>query len=174
MIAYNKRATATNEVTVALAKSLLERIKKGEDFSKLADAYSYSVEDDKKPGGDLGECDESDFSDEPYIWRILAKMKDGDVTDIIETDEGYAIYKVRQHKSAEQSLTGDAALVVSRIFLRRAYIFPDQTNEELWFDVEKETRTKLFTDIYKKFRAQSNVVYPKRPMRVSRKGKKKK
>ena len=163
--AYNKRATATNEVNVALAKSLLERIRKGEDFSKLADLYS--ADDDKKAGGSLGECDESDFSDEPFIWRILSKMKEGDVSEVIETDEGYAIYKVVQHKTAAQSLTGDPALVVARIFLRRAYIFPEQTNEELWRDVEKETRTKLFSDIYKRFRARSSVIYPNRPVRAT-------
>ena len=170
--AYNKRANATNEVTIALAKSLIERIKNGEDFSKLADTYS--VDDDKKAGGDLGECDESDFTDEPYIWRILSKMKDGDISEMMETDEGYAIYKVVQHKTAAQSLTGDPALVLARIFLRRAYVFPDQTNEELWSDVEKETRAKLFSDIYKKFRAQSTVIYPNRPNSVKQKGAKKK
>ena len=165
--AYNKRASATNEVNVALAKSLLERLKKGEDFAKLADVYS--ADEDKNAGGDLGECDESDFVEEPYIWRMLTKMKDGDVSEMIETEEGYAIYKVVQHKTAEQSLTGDPALVVSRIFLRRAYIFPEQTNEELWSDVEKETRTKLYSNIYKKFRAQSTVSYPNRPIRANRK-----
>ena len=170
--AYNRRAAATNEVNVALARSLLERIGKGEDFAKLADAYS--ADEDRKAGGDLGECDESDFVDEPYIWRMLAKMKDGDVSEMIETEDGYAIYKVVQHKAADQSLTGDPALVVSRIFLRRAYVFPEQTNEELWADVEKETHAKLVSDIYKKFRAQSNVIYPNRPIRASRKEQKRK
>lgn len=172
LIAYNKRAAATNEVTMALAKSLVERIRNGEDFSKLADAYS--VDDDKKAGGDLGECDESDFTDEPFIWRTLAKIKDGEVSDVLETEDGYVIYKVLRRKTAEESLTGDAALVLARIFFRRAYVFPEQTNEELWSDIEKETRTKLFSDIYRKFRAQSIVIYPNRPIRATRKEKEKK
>ena len=158
LAAYNKRAAETNRVTLALAEDLLKRIRKGEDFGSLADRYSADPE--KKPGGDLGDCDESDFTDEKHIWRILSRMNGGDVSDVLETEDGYAIYKVVQRNTAEQSQTASESLTLSRIYFRRAYLYPHQSDDELWDDVERETREKLFAEVYKKFREQSKVTYP--------------
>ena len=90
---YNARANATNEYFLATAKKMAEQVKKNPaDFAKLADQFSQDAE--KKPGGYLGECEESDFTDEPHLWRAISKLKVGEVTEVLETETGYCIYKV--------------------------------------------------------------------------------
>ena len=158
MAAYNRRADATNRLTLARAEGVLKRIRAGEDFGKLADAFSEDTE--KKAGGDLGDCDETDFPEEKHIWRKLWAMKAGAVTDVLETDEGYVIIKVVRRNTVEQSQTGGESLTLARIFFRQAYKFPPQSDDELRVDVEQEIREKLFADVYRAFRAQSKVIYP--------------
>ena len=158
MLAYNQRADATNRLTLARAEGVLKRIRAGEDFKKLADAFSEDAE--KKPGGDLGDCDESDFPEEKHIWRKLWSMKAGEVTDVLEMEEGYVIFKVVRRNTVEQSQTGGESLTLARIFFRQAYRYPSQSDDELRVDVEREVHEKLYADIYRAFRAQSQVIYP--------------
>ncbi len=73
------------------AGELLERIKKGEDFSKLAKQYS----DDKgsaKEGGDLGWFSRG-IMVKPFEDAAFS-LKKGEVSPIVETEFGYHIIKV--------------------------------------------------------------------------------
>jgi len=165
IVAYNKRAAATNDIVFAYASGILKRAKAGEEFAKLADAYSQDTE--KNKGGNLGDCDESDFADEKHIWRILSGLSAGAVSDLLETEDGYTIFKVLRRNTAEQSETGDASLTLARIFFRRAYLIPDQSDDELIVDLEQEKRRKLMGEVYRRFRAQSEVSYPNGPIRAN-------
>lgn len=159
--AFNKRAEATNQVTLAHANDVLKQAQSGADFKKLAAKYSYFEDnEEKKKGGNLGDCDESDFADEKHIWNKLSSLPAGSITDVLETEDGYAIYKVVRRNKPEESQTGGESLTLWKIFFRRAFQFPPQTDDELRIDVERETREKLLMDIYKVFRAQSKVIYP--------------
>ena len=155
---FNKVAMATNELNRALAQKVLERAKSGEEFAKLANEFSQDSE--KRAGGFVGQCDEHDFEDERHVWRALLPLKVGGITDVIDLEDGFAIYRVDARKSAEESESGDEALVLSRIFFRRAYIFPPQSDEDFRADIEKELREALFKDIVKAFRAQSKIEHP--------------
>ena len=164
--AYNKRASETNKVTLAHADDIMKRARAGEDFAKLATRYSQDK--DQNEGGDLGDCDESDFAGaDQHVWKILNSLKAGDISDVLQTEEGYVIYKVVRRNTAEQSQTGSASITLSRIFFRCAYLFPEQTEDELQSDVEQEKREKLTIDVYKAFRAQSKVSYPNGPVRAN-------
>lgn len=161
LAAFNKRAAETNKVTLAWADAVLKQARSGVDFAKLAAEHSYFEDDEeKKKGGDLGDCDESDFADEKHIWRKLSELAPGSISDVLETEDGYAIYKVVRKNTPEKSQTGGESLTLWRIFFRRAYQFPPQTDDELRVDIERETRENLLIDIYKAFRAQSKVIYP--------------
>lgn len=163
--AYNKKAAATNAIAFAYASGILKRAKGGEDFGTLADKYSQDTE--KKKGGSLGDCDESDFADEKHIWRTLSGLPAGAVSDLLETEDGYSIFKVLRRNTAEQSETGDASVTLARIFFRRAYLIPDQPDDELRGELEQEKRRKLMAEVYRRFRAQSEVSYPNGPVRAN-------
>jgi len=161
---YNARAAATNKLALAHAQSVLRRARSGEDFGKLADEFSEDPE--KEKGGALGDCDESDFSDDKHVWRAISELPAGSVSDVLDTDDGYAIFKVVRRNTVEESETGDASLTLARIFFRRAYVFPPQADADLRDDVEQELRAKLLADVYKAFREQSRIVYPNGPVKA--------
>lgn len=156
---YNARSNATNEFNFAEAKKMSAKAKEaGVDFAKLADQYSQDPE--KKPGGYLGESDESDYADEPHVWRAVSRLKAGGVTEALELENGYGVFKVISIKSAEESTTGAVAYELARIFYRKAYVFPAQTDAEFRADVEGELREKLNKDLIRAFRKQSKVERP--------------
>ena len=155
---FNKVAAATNELNQALAQKALVRVKNGEEFAKLADELSQDP--DKRPGGLVGECDEHDFEDAKQVWMAVSSLKAGGTTGVIDLEDGFAIYRVDARKSAEESESGMEAILLSRIFFRRAFTFPAQSDKEFREDIEKELRAKLFDDIVKAFRAQSSIEHP--------------
>ena len=176
----NKIAAETNRLQVARAEMVLREIRKGADFAKMANEYSQEDERGQDPeeakkaaaegrksvsnehlnGGDLGDCDESDFVNDKHIWPKLLQMKAGEVSELLEIEEGYAIYKVLEIKKAEDSNTGDKSLHLARIFFRRAFEFPEQTDGELRIDVEREKRGDLTTSVFRTFLKMSKIEYP--------------
>lgn len=139
---YNKKASLTNEITYALATNIWKKAMGGEDFSKLVNQYS--KDPDKYPGGDMGEMTEVDFADEDELWNKLWKMKDGEVTAPIETNMGLEIVKVNAHLSESESNSGDKALRLSRIFLRRAILVDDNyTPEGYRKEMERHYRERI-------------------------------
>ena len=155
---FNAMASATNALNRAMAVKAAERAKKGENFAKLADELSQDP--DKKPGGLVGQCDEHDFEDEAHVWAVISSLKAGDVTDVIDLEDGFAVFRVDKRLSAEETETGDEALLLSRIFFRRAFTFPSQSDEEFRADIEKELREALFKEIVTAFRDQSKIEHP--------------
>jgi parvulin-like peptidyl-prolyl isomerase len=73
----------------SLAKDILEKINKGESFSKLAEEYS--IDGSRKKGGDLG------FFGNGVMVKDFEKaafsLKKGEVSRIVKTQFGYHIIK---------------------------------------------------------------------------------
>ena len=155
---FNVMANATNAFNRAMAAKVAERARKGEDFARLADEFSQDP--GKNPGGLIGQCDEHDFEDAKHVWLAVASLKTGGVTDVIDLEDGYAVFHVNKRLSAEETETGEEALLLSRIFFRRAFTFPPQSDEDFRADIEKELRQALFKDIIVAFRRQSKIEYP--------------
>ena len=164
--AYNAIATATNALAKAKARKVMERARSGEDFAKLVEEFTEEPEDEREPGGEMGDCDESDFPADPHVWRALSGMNAGEVSDVLETETGFEVFKVIRRNTPEESQTGGESLLLAHVFFRRAYLFPPQSDEEFKADVEQEMREKLLANIFKEFRAQSEVVYHNGPAKA--------
>jgi peptidyl-prolyl cis-trans isomerase C len=78
----------------AKAEKLLKQIKAGADFAELAKQYSGCPSSAK--GGDLGLITRDDMP--PLFSEAAFKLKVGQISDIVETDNGYHIIKVTEHK----------------------------------------------------------------------------
>lgn len=74
----------------SLAKSILKKLKKGEDFSKLAKKYSTGPEAEN--GGDLGFFGKGDMPEE--FEEVTMKLKLNETSDIVETIYGFHIFKL--------------------------------------------------------------------------------
>lgn len=79
------------------AKQILEWLKKGEKFETLAEQYS-DDQQSKKIGGSLGYIERGrmpkSFDDTAF------SMKPGQISDVVETDYGYHIIQVVDHRDA--------------------------------------------------------------------------
>ncbi len=72
------------------AQNIISQLKKGASFEELAQLYSESPE--KKNGGDLGFLPEDSIDE--FFTRECRKLKEGEISQIIESSEGYRIYKM--------------------------------------------------------------------------------
>ena len=160
---YNKRAAATNALQEVRGREIVKEARTGKvDFATLANKYSQ--DEDKEDGGAMGECIAADFEFEsPIYWETLIKMKEGDISDLIMTSEGYEIVRINRKIRPDDSLSGESTLDLSRIFLRRAYSFPEQSEEEFRDDVIQEKREKFFKEFLVKLVKSSKISYPSGP-----------
>jgi peptidyl-prolyl cis-trans isomerase C len=78
------------------AEAILERVKKGEDFAKLA--KENSMDPSASQGGDIG-MTEGGVLEPPYE-EAAAKLKVGEVSGIVKTSYGYHIIKLTDRKKA--------------------------------------------------------------------------
>lgn len=160
---YNRRAAATNTLQEARGREIVKEARAGKvDFATLADKYSQDEE--KEKGGAMGERIAADFeSESPTYWETLKGLKEGGISDLLVTSEGYEIVRVNRKIKPDDSVSGESALDLSRIFLRRAYSFPEQSEEDFRDDVIQEKREKFFKEFLVKLVKSSKIAYPSGP-----------
>jgi peptidyl-prolyl cis-trans isomerase SurA len=104
------------KATEKKAKDLLERVRKGEDFSELAKRFSDGTT--AKQGGELGAYERGQLSKE--LEDVVFKMNRGDVTDVIHTKTGFEILRVAEHYQAGlQPLDKVQGEISNRIFTEK-------------------------------------------------------
>ncbi len=77
------------------AKNILERLKKGEDFAKLAMKSSIDP-GSAKSGGDLGFLSKGQMT--PELEAVAVRLKTGEISEPLKTKFGYQIIKVTGKK----------------------------------------------------------------------------
>jgi peptidyl-prolyl cis-trans isomerase SurA len=89
-------------------QALKNRLDAGEDFGALAMNFSENPETASN-GGDMGFHYESELRSDPTVFAAIAKLKAGEITDILplldaatKKPEGYAIYKLISREPAGQ------------------------------------------------------------------------
>lgn len=75
------------------AETALKRVKDGEDFGEIAKRYSDGAT--AKQGGYLGTYKRGELS--PQLEDTVFKMKKNDLTDVLETKQGFLIMQVMEH-----------------------------------------------------------------------------
>jgi peptidyl-prolyl cis-trans isomerase C len=78
------------------AQTILDELKKGTDFSELAKTYSISPDSEK--GGDLGYFSEDEM---PPAFAVVFKMKPGEVSEVVESEYGFHIFKLIDRREAK-------------------------------------------------------------------------
>jgi peptidyl-prolyl cis-trans isomerase SurA len=73
-----------------LAKSILREVKGGRDFAAVAKVYSEDIS--ASEGGDVGFVEKGKMV--PEFESAVYRMKEGEISDIVETEYGYHIIKV--------------------------------------------------------------------------------
>ncbi len=90
-----KPSKEAQEKAYEKAKMILEKIKQGADFAELAREYSEDPASAKR-GGDLGMTSRGDFV--PEFENTAFKLRDGQVSGIVQTQFGYHIIKMIERR----------------------------------------------------------------------------
>ena len=165
---YNAMVAATNALAYAKATNLWMRIKAGADFAALADKES--EDPDREKGGALGECEKVDFDHDPGYWEKVSRLKKGEVSDVITTDVGIEIVKALSSLAPSEN-TGDPALQLARIYIRRAMSHPNWTREETRVEMENEYREDAIRMTYEEITSNAVVRVNGKEVPVSKKKK---
>ncbi len=119
------------------AEALLRQIKAGADFAELAKANSSCPS--AKKGGDLGFFNHGQMV--PAFEKAAFRLKEGEVSDIVETEFGYHIIKTTAHSPAKTI-----------------------SLEEAKDDITKQLKQRKQSDVVKEYVASlkktANIVYP--------------
>lgn len=118
-------------------EGLLKQLKDGADFAELA--KSHSICPMAPQGGDLGFFPRGHFA--PAFENVAFELEIGQISDIVETDYGYHIIKVSDHKEA-----GTTAF--------------DQAKEGIIRQLTQKKQTELADEYIESLKAKANIVYP--------------
>lgn len=123
------------------AEKVIARLKKGEQFSAVAKEVSLDPMS-KDAGGNIGFIEPGALSLE--VEKSIFALKEGELSDILETDEGYTIFK------CSQVLSSDDADTKQSMSEAKKYLMNRKLNEifEKWFaKVKLEAKTEISTEI---------------------------
>jgi peptidyl-prolyl cis-trans isomerase SurA len=125
--------TAENAVRQQ-AENILQKIKAGEDFGKLAQQYSQGPGAEK--GGRLGPVKSSDLL--PSMRQALGELKQGQVSEVLQIPQGFVIMKlVDRSGNKELDMT--------------------QVKEQIRSKLGQQKTEKIFKDWMKKLRSENYV-----------------
>ncbi|MBI2119074.1 MAG: peptidylprolyl isomerase [Elusimicrobia bacterium] len=117
------------------AQKALQRLKKGEDFAKVA--REVSKDPSASRGGLIGEVMRNDLSDLPSFEQALFSLKTGEISDVVKTKIGYHIIK----KNGEQRLPGQsyaqAVPQIRRVLEKKKFedwMESEKKNQKVWID----------------------------------------
>jgi parvulin-like peptidyl-prolyl isomerase len=136
------------------AEEVLQRVRAGEDFAKLAKEFSTDP-GSKEKGGDLGWFGAGSMV--PEFEKAAFALKPGEVSELVETKFGYHIIKVDERKTetkdgkpedqvhARHILIGEAADEAANPFAP-----PQSGRDKARAAVEKEKQEKILDEIVKR------------------------
>ncbi len=98
------------------AETALKRVKDGEDFGEIAKRFSDSST--AKQGGFLGVYKRGELSKE--LEDIVFKMKKNDLTDVMDTKQGYLVLQVlERYEEGEQPLAKVENEIMDHLYSER-------------------------------------------------------
>ena len=133
------------------AKKITEKIKKGEDFAKLAKDYSIDKMTAIK-GGDLGFFGRRQYVKE-FEEAAFNLKKVGDISDIVKTPLGYHIIKLTDRKQLKPQKLDDVETEIKQV-------------------LQKEKLDKWLDEISKKYKAKINYDLLTKPVEKTEQEKK--
>ncbi|MCD8511188.1 MAG: peptidylprolyl isomerase [Bacillus sp. (in: Bacteria)] len=115
-----------------LAEEVLERVRAGEDFAELAEAFSQDP-GSRDEGGQLGYFQRGTMT--PPFEEAAFNTEVGSVSNLVETSHGYHIIQVTDKKEFEESFEEVKETLRSALNNRKIYQM-GQKQQELFAEVE--------------------------------------
>jgi len=121
----------------AKAEDLLKQLKNGADFAELAKTNSDCPSAPK--GGDLGFFPRGETT--PAFENTAFELEIGQISDVVETEYGYHIIKVTDHKDASKTSF-------------------EQARDDIIKQLTQQKQSKIAEEYIESLKADANIVYP--------------
>jgi len=155
---YNRMCEATNALVKAHGMAICERLRKGDDFSSVADAETENHDDGA--GGFWGEFARGEIED-AAVRHAAFTLPVGAVSDPIDTEEGLMIIKVLDRKGLDSPVAATGATVkLARIVLRLGEFKSLPGDAELRKELERTRLTELQGGLIRELRQNATLIYP--------------
>jgi peptidyl-prolyl cis-trans isomerase C len=126
------------------AQTILDEIKGGADFSELAKTYSISPDSEK--GGDLGFFSEDEM---PPFFSIVFKMKPGELSDVVESEYGFHLFKIVERREAKMLSFEEARPEIEEKLKR----LKSEEKYGAWFDqIRKDKKIEVNPSVLEKIK----------------------
>ncbi|MBI5025796.1 MAG: peptidyl-prolyl cis-trans isomerase [Nitrospirae bacterium] len=120
----------------AKAREALSKLKSGEDFSKVA--WSYSEDMSRVKGGEVGFIHKGRLA--PEVEKVAFSMKTGQISGLIENEQGYHIVKVEDRRPSRQ-------------------IPLDEIKNKLKKELTESYQAKKMEELLKRLKASATIKY---------------
>jgi len=133
----NEAKAKAKAVAKAKAEDLLKQLKDGADFAELAKAHSNCPS--APNGGDLGFFPRGETT--PSFEKAAFELEIGQISDIVETEYGYHIIKVTEHKDASTTSF-------------------EQAKDDIIKQLTQTKQSEIAEEYLKSLKAGARIVYP--------------
>jgi peptidyl-prolyl cis-trans isomerase C len=130
------RASRITVPTEEQAKAVLARIKKGEDFSELA--KKFSKDENALRGGSMGTVRQGKLP--PELDKVLAGLKEGQVSQPVKTQQGYVILRVDKITEYPQRSYEEMKPRIERMVMREKI---SKVMNQIKEEAKKKTRVEI-------------------------------
>lgn len=154
----NKLASATNAAIDILKTNIVAAIRRGEDFNAMYNKYDMTPPEFAEDAE--YQWTEGDFKDMPGLWEQLTAMAPGEVTDAVDATDSWHIYRVEKHIPASASETGEEALLLTRLYLRKAALIDEYSDDEIREMMEPGRRQKIVEMIMRQALESVDITFP--------------
>lgn len=137
LIKFNPNSPEQKQKSLSRAKKTVQRLKNQENFEKLANDISEDINTAKK-GGDKGYLKWGPTSLENPVYVAAFSMKNNEISDPIETPNGYYIIKVVDIKK----LPGQSFEQQREIIRRQLYSANNKKIEQAYYDYLDKLKKK--------------------------------
>ncbi len=159
----NKVISASNDVIRArLAEARRRIVEGGEEFGKVADEICEDDQMTKDGTGYYGMFGEGTIQDEA-VRKALFALSEGEVSEILEEDDGYSLYKILKRDDARfdrGQIVEDAKVDLARIWVVKHDLVVPAFSSDPVEDMRRQDFDEKAAKLTASLREKAKIVYP--------------
>ena len=147
---YNARMSATNRLIHARANAVWRRLKAGEPFEQMVEAYT-ELPEERADKGEWGLLDRKLLEDSPALLRAVSAIKPGEFSAPVEGDNGLMIARLDEKNEQNEEYS------LSRIYFRLPMYAREAPAEELIAEAQRKHGERVWAETLATWEKQAKI-----------------
>ncbi|MGN0832458.1 MAG: peptidylprolyl isomerase [Kiritimatiellia bacterium] len=149
---YNARMAATNRLIHARAKAVWRKLKAGEPFEKMVEAYT-ELPEERADKGEWGLLDRKLLEDSPALLRAVSALKPGEFSAPVEGDNGLMIARLDEKNEQNEEYS------LSRIYFHLPMYAREAPASELIAEAQRQHGERVWAETLAAWEKQAKIEY---------------